>query len=324
MNEVEISPAVGDTVERPFDEVASQGCLAPADESPDAAGVVPAALARAKVPMVARLALQLIHLHVLCRPTTQFRSRAGGRGDIPRSAVMPARSVCMIILLTASCREYPQLGNREEVFRSAEARPLAADRPPASEPALVPSGGADLPSPAPAPADLCRTALAATAPSSRFFSHVPRSRCHHKLLLQRHRRAASAGGSTPPALAAMPPSSAATSGPPPPNAPPPSPSPAPPGGASASTTSPGGTGRWPSPSASMRRDRMPTTCGTPSRRGAGPLPGRPAARPLGHGPSPAATPTAPRTAGPPKPAAHNPAPRGPRRGAPRPHRMAGQ
>jgi hypothetical protein len=34
--------------------------------------------------------------------------------------------VCSI-LLPASCREYLLLGSREEVFRSAEARPLAAD-----------------------------------------------------------------------------------------------------------------------------------------------------------------------------------------------------
>ena len=39
----------------------------------------------------------------------------------------PRTTACMFISLPISCREYPRQGSREEVFRSAEARPLAAD-----------------------------------------------------------------------------------------------------------------------------------------------------------------------------------------------------
>ena len=41
--------------------------------------------------------------------------------------VRPVRPACMFNSLPSSRREYPRQGSREEVFRSAEVRPLAAD-----------------------------------------------------------------------------------------------------------------------------------------------------------------------------------------------------
>src|SRR5258708_1074792 len=63
-------------------------------------------------------------------PTRTIKLSSGGRAlrqETVRNQNRGRRLLVCSILLPASCREYPLLGSREEVFRSAEVRPLAAD-----------------------------------------------------------------------------------------------------------------------------------------------------------------------------------------------------
>src|SRR5262249_26399227 len=147
------------------------------------------------------------------------------------------RSACMFYLLPAACREYPLRRSRGEAFRSAEARPLAADWPlRAGLNCLLHLEAPDLSSQAsstPGPGG--------GHPRPRPFNTFTEASCCQSPRPPRHsppaRPCASASASTPRATATTPPSCARTSSPPPPSCSSPSPATATPSSASASSTS---------------------------------------------------------------------------------------
>src|SRR5438067_1982362 len=181
----------------------------------------------------------------------------------PGTATCPRRLLVCSICSRPLGRRYPQLGSREEVFRSAEVRPLAADGPLRVGPQRwLPLEAWTTDHQLPLGSTLAGgpSRLRSLPPS--FSRHVPRSLCYHTTRPLHHRRAASASASTPPATATTPPSSATTSSPPPTNCNSPRPPLATPCSGNGSNASSSATGSFTSSSVSTLPGSMPTIYST--------------------------------------------------------------